>query len=162
MTKELRFMIKGIPEFILDRCDWSSLPSNFDEIISFYRKSGLIILICATKLLNIEEYSDLNTIDYYMRDLTFCGFITLKNKLKSETKIAIDNLKKFDCNLIVTSGDNVNNSLSVGFECGILENKNVFAFDRDNDDDRISIRKIYSIKNKKEEKEDENNSNSSF
>lgn len=163
MTKELRFMIKGIPEFILDRCDWSSLPSNFDEIISFYRRNGLIILICATKLLNIEEYSDLNTIDYYMSDLTFCGFVTLKNKLKAETKIAIENLKKFDCNLIVTSGDNVNNSLSVGFDCGILENKNVFAFDKDTDDDhKISIRKIYSIKNKKEEKEDENNSNSSF
>ena len=162
MTKELRFMIKGIPEFILDRCDLSSLPSNFDEIISFYRKNGLVILICATKLLNIEEYSDLNTIDYYMSDLTFCGFITLKNKLKNETKIAIENLKKFDCNLIVTSGDNVNNSLSVGFDCGILENKNVFAFDKDDNDNNISIRKIYSIKNKKEEKEDENITNSSF
>ena len=75
----------------------------------------------------------------------------------------IDNVIKFDINLIVTSGDNVNNSLSVGFDSGILENKNVFAFDKDNDDDnKISIRKIYSIKNKKEEKDDENNTNSSF
>ena len=152
MTKELRFMIKGIPEFILDKCDWNTLPDNFDEIISFYRKNGLIIIICATKLLNLEEYSDLNDIDYYMNDLTFCGFITLKNKLKDETKSAINDLKKFDCNLIITSGDNVNNSLSIAFESEIIENKNVFVLDKDEEENKITIRKIYSVK--REEKEE--------
>ena len=128
MKKELRFMIKSIPEYILDKCDLYSLPDNFEDIISLYRRNGLIILICATKLLSMEEYKDSNSIDYYMNDLTFCGFITLKNKLKDETKAAIEDLKQFDINLIISSGDNVNNSLSVGFDSGILENKNIFVF----------------------------------
>ena len=161
MKKELRFMVKGIPENILDKCDYKTLPDNFEDIISLYRKNGLIILICATKLLNVEDYKDSNTIDYYMNELTFCGFITLKNKIKSETKSAIHDLKKFDCNLIITSGDNINNSLSVGFDSGILENKNIFVFDKDDEVNRISIRKIYNVKIKEEEI-NENDLNSSF
>ena len=161
MKKELRFMVKGIPEDILDKCELITIPDNFEEIISSYRKNGLIILVCASKILNIEDYSDSNTIDYYMNDLTFCGFITLKNKIRSETKSAIQELKRFNCNLIITSGDNVNNSLSVGFDSGILENKNVFVFDKDDEVNKISIRKIYNVKMNQEEIED-NDINSSY
>ena len=158
MKKELRFMIKGIPEYILDKCDLYSLPDNFEDIISLYRRNGLIILICATKLLNVEEYNDLNSIDYYMNDLTFCGFITLKNKLKEEIKVVIEDLKQFDINFIISSGDNVNNSISVGFDSGILENKNIFVFDKDEENNKISIRKIYYVKDEKEDKEKISNS----
>ena len=158
MKKELRFMVKGIPGYILDKCDSNSLPENFDDLISLYRKNGLIVLICASKLLNVEEYNDLNTIDYYMSDLTFCGFITLKNQLKNEIKTAIQDLKDLDCNLIITSGDNINNTLGVGFDSGIIENKNIFIFDKDDEDNKISIRKIYNVKNEKEEEENINSS----
>ena len=163
MKKELRFMVKGIPEDILDRCDLNSLPDNLDDIISLNRRNGYIVLICATKMLNVEEYNELNTIDYYMNDLTFCGFITIKNKLKNEVKSAIQELKEFDCNLILTSGDIINNTLSIGFDSGIIENKNIFVFDKDDEDNKISIKKIYMIKNEKEEnnKEDLNNINTS-
>ena len=164
MKKELRFMVKGIPEDIIDKCDYNTLPENFDEIISLYRKSGLIMLICASKMLNVEEYNELNGIDFYMNDLTFCGFITLKNKIKYEIKSAIEDLKEFDCNLVITSGDNVNNSLSVGFDSGIIENKNIFVFDKEDEDNKISIRKIYSVKNNKEDKKEEdiNSSNDKY
>ena len=154
MKKELRFMIKAIPEYVLDKCDLNSLPDNIEDIISLYRKNGLILLFCATKLLNVEEYNDLNNIDYYMNDLTFCGFIALKNTIKNETRAAIEDLKQFDVNLIITSGDNVINSLSVGFDSGILENKNIFVFDKDDENNKISIRKIYNVKNEKENKEE--------
>ena len=97
-----------------------------------------------------------------MNDLSFCGFITLKNKLKNEIKSAIQDLKELDCNLIITSGDNVNNSLSVGFDSGIIENKNVFVFEKEDDENKISIRKIYMVKNEKEESDNEgDNLNSS-
>ena len=146
LTKELRFMIKGMAEDILDKCNKKSLPDNFRSTISFYRKKGYIIIICATKLINIEEYNDFNEYDYYLNNLTFCGFITLKSILKKNTKNAIRELKKFNCNLIITSGDNEYNCLSVGFDSGIIENKNVFVFDRDENNNKILIRKIYSIK----------------
>ena len=146
MTKELRFMIKGMIEDILDKCDRNSLPENFENTISFYRKKGFIIIICATKLLNVEEYNDLNGYDYYLNELTFCGFITFKSILKKDIKTSINELKKFNCNLIIASGDNEYNCLSVGFQSGIIENKNVFVFDKDDKLNRVVIRKIYSVK----------------
>ena len=146
MTKELRFMIKGMAEDILDKCDRNTLPENFENTISFYRKKGFIILICATKLLNVEDYNDLNGYEYYLNDLKFCGFITFKSILKKDIKTSVKELKKFNCNLIITSGDNEYNCLSVGFESGIIENKNVFVFDKDDKHNRVVIRKIYSVK----------------
>ena len=75
-------MTKGIPEEILDKCDVSTIPDNFENTISIFRRKGFIIIICACKLISIEDYKDSNSIDEYMNNLTFCGFITLKNKLK--------------------------------------------------------------------------------
>ncbi len=146
ITKQLRFMIKGIPEDILDKCDENSLPENFEKNILFYRKNGYIILVCATKLINIYEYNDLNGIDYYMSDLTFCGFITLKNKLKENVKNSIAEIKQLNCNLIMTSGDNEYNCLSASFDCGIIENKNVFVFDKEEKTNKVTIREIYRTK----------------
>jgi magnesium-transporting ATPase (P-type) len=154
MTKELRFMIKGMPEDILEKCDKNLFPENLENIISFYRRSGLVIVVYATKKINLDEYKDLNDLDYYMNNLTLCGFITLKSKLKEETISSIQDLKEFDCNLIMASGDNVFNCLSVGIKSGILDNKNVYAFDIDNDTSKIIIRKINSNKSHNKEKED--------
>jgi magnesium-transporting ATPase (P-type) len=154
MTKELRFMIKGMPEDILEKCDKNLFPENLENIISFYRRSGLVIVVYATKKINLDEYKDLNDLDYYMNNLTLCGFITLKNKLKEETISSIQDLKEFDCNFIITSGDNVFNCLSVGLKSGIIENKNVYSFDIDNDTSKLIIRKINSNKNHNKEKED--------
>ena len=72
VTKELRFMTKGMAEDILDNCDKNSLPENLDLTISNYRKNGFIIILCATKLINIEEYNDLNGYEFYLNNLTFC------------------------------------------------------------------------------------------
>ena len=54
MTKELRFMTKGMPEYILDKCDKNSIPENLINTFSFYRRKGLIIIVCASKLINID------------------------------------------------------------------------------------------------------------
>ena len=161
ITKELRFMTKGIPEEILDKCDKNSIPDNFDNVISIYRRKGFIIIICASKIISVEEYKDSNNIEEYMNNLTFCGFITLKNKLKKEIKNSIKDLKLFDCNLIISSGDNVFNCLPIGFDSNIIENKNIFSFDKEEKRNRIIISKIYNVK-KEEEKNEEKNANTSF
>ncbi len=151
ITKELRFMIKGMPEDILDKCDKNSIPENLDDYISFYRRNGLIIIVCASKKINIEEYNDSNSYNYYMNDLTFCGFITLKNKLKENIINSIQYFKKCDYNLIITSGDNEYNCISLGFNCDIIGNKNIFRFEKDDDLNKIKIKKLYTSKNYIEE-----------
>ena len=83
-----------------------------------------------------------------MNELTFIGFITLKNKIKKETKNIINDLKKYNCNLIMISGDNEYNSLSTGFTTDIIHNNNnIFLLDKEDINNKIIIRKIFSLKN---------------
>ena len=159
ISKELRFMTKGIPEDILNKCNKKSLPENIRKTIAFIRMSGYIVIICATKLLQLEEYNDSYSLDYYMNNLTFCGFITLKNKLKNEISNAINDLKQFNCNLIINSGDNIYNCISAGFNSTILDkNKNIFVFDKD-DMNKILIYKILDLRNIYENNNEDDNNN---
>ena len=156
ITKELKFMTKGIPEEIIEKCDKNTLPDNFNNIISFYRRRGFIIIICAYKIIDVDEYNDSNQIDYYMNDLTFCGFVTLKNKLKKEIINSIKDLRQFNCNLVISSGDNIFNCLPIGFDSSIIENKNIFSFDKEDNKNRIIISKIYNVKKDDDQFEEEN------
>ena len=165
ITNELRFMIKGMPEDILEKCDKNTFPDNLENVISYHRKNGFFIIMCASKLINIEEYKDSNDFDYYMNDLTFCGFITIKNIIKENVKKSIHELKKFNYNLIITSGDNEYNCLSLGFKCGIIENKNIYSFDIDDYVNKLILKKLYKAKiyndeDRKSKIEKNSNSNS--
>ena len=164
ITKELRFNTKGIPEEILDKCNPYTIPDNFYKIISFYRRKGFIIIICASKKINMEEYSEFDTEDKYMNNLNFYGFVTLKNKLKDEVIYALNDLRLYKCNFVISTGDNIYNTLSIGFESTILENKDIYLFDKDEIKNRIIIKKIYNSSNNsyKNEEEDESTSINEF
>ena len=129
ISKTLHFMTKGPPEQILPNCDTSFLPKDINKIIALYRKSGYINLILASKIINKYNYDKSNKEDYYMCDLIFCGIIILKNKLKKDVKQAIRQLNKLNCDLILNTGDNIYNSLTVSYESGIISKKNIYVFD---------------------------------
>ena len=160
-------MVKGTPEEIINKCHEYTLPPDLEKIISIYRKRGLILLVYATKKLNLEEYDDNDELENYMEDLTFVGFITLENKIKDYVKPSIKELKKFNDNFLIVSGDNAYNCLSTGFQSGIIENKNIFILDKE-ENNKITIRKIYSSKvfheniNKKEDKTSKISGNINF
>ena len=156
ITKELRFNTKGIPEDILDKCNPFSVPENFEKLLSFYRRRGFNVIICAGKKLSIEQYTDNDTEDKYMMNLTFYGFITLKNKLKPEVVYALNELKEFNCDFIMSTGDNIYNSLSVGFESTILEYKDIYSFEKDEIKNRIVIKKINNSSGNSNNEEENN------
>ena len=126
LTDTVNFFIKGPPEEILPFCNQSFLPKDIYRIINYYRKNGFINLILAGKELDSKEDEILMTEDQYKDDLIFYGLIILKNKLKKETKPVIQELKKLNCDLILNTGDNIYNSLAVGYESGIITEKNIF------------------------------------
>ena len=137
-------MTKGSPEKILPHCLTSSLPDDIHKTISNYRKEGYIIIICASKKLDLYSYVDINDESYYMKDLIFCGFISLRNKINKESKKAIKELSNMGCELIMSTGDNAMNSIGTGFEVGLLDsNKKIYLIDLDERRKQIYINNIY-------------------
>jgi len=155
-TNELRFMIKGTPEDIINKCEKRTIPDNLERIISFYRKNGFIVLACGSKLLNISNYEDKDEdLDFYMEDLTFCGLLTLEIPIKDYVKNSIEIIKKYNEDIFIVSGDNEYNCLSTGYKSGIVEDKNIFILDKDEkNNSRITIRKISSAYIKKDDEND--------
>ena len=129
ITDSVNFFIKGPPDEILPFCNPNFLPKDIYRIINFYRKNGFINLILAGRTLDSKEDEQVLTEDYYKNDLIFYGLIILKNKLKKDVKPVIEELKKLNCDLILNTGDNIYNSLAVGFESGIINEKNIFHID---------------------------------
>ena len=97
----------------------------------------------------MELYNDKDELDNYMENLTFLGFFTLENKIKNDIKNSIKKIKKFNNNFLIISGDNVYNCLSTGFLSDIIEDKNIFILDKD-ENNKITISKICSHKNTQE------------
>ena len=147
LTNEIRFMVKGTPEEVINKCNKFTLPNNIEQIISSYRKKGFIILICASKLLNIFEYNDVNNLEFYMDDLIFCGLLILENRTKPGIINSLKEVKKYNDNILIISGDNEYNCLSTFVNCGLIENKNVFVLDNEKNNN-ITIKKILSLNNK--------------
>ena len=130
LIKTLYFMTKGPPEEVIPNCNIEFLPKDITKIITLYRKNGYINLILAAKTISkfdksLEEKS-------YMNNLIFCGIVILKNKLKKEAKQVINQLKNLNCDLILNTGDNVYNALTISYESGITSKKNIYVFDLDN------------------------------
>ena len=159
ISKELKFMTKGIPEDILDKCEKNSIPDNFDNVISTYRRRGFILVICAYKNISLDNYKDSNTIDEYMNNLTFCGFLSLKNKLNKEIINTIKDLREFNCNLIISTGDNVFNCLPLAFDSILIENKNIYTLEKDEKKNNIIISRIFNLKKENEDEQDDKSIN---
>jgi cation-transporting ATPase 13A2 len=149
-----RLFVKGAPEKVIEMCIESSAPVNFEEVLISHTKNGYRAIACATKPLlkysqnatkntnttkNIIEESNCHPYDVLdqeiefnnnEKDLTFLGFILLKNKLNKDTVEVIQNLYKMGCNLRISTGDHPITSISVASQCDIIKNqKEVFLCD---------------------------------
>lgn len=58
----------------------------------------------------------------YESDLTFLGFIIIGNKLKTDTKNVIKQLKQSGCKIVMATGDNPLTSISVAKQCSLFDN----------------------------------------
>ena len=145
IMKSLHFMTKGPPEKILPYCNNNFLPKEINKIIASYRKNGFINIILASKIINEYNYDKSLGEDYYMSDLIFCGIIVLKNKLKKDVKQVIQRLKNLNCDLILNTGDNIYNSLTISYESGLVSSKNIFVFDLNKFNKKITVSEFNEI-----------------
>ena len=127
LDSSYRFFIKGSPEKIIPLCIQESLPQDIDGVLLNKNYEGFRIFACATKPLrdNISEHGIYR--EKYEKDLIFLGLILFKNKLKKDTKHIIGKLKDSECEIVIATGDNPFNTISVAQECEIInKEQNIF------------------------------------
>lgn len=118
---DIRYVFtKGAPEVMLDICDPTTLPANFEELLHNYTHGGYRVIACAYKTVsNKADHRNFER-EAVESDLKFSGFIIFENKLKPSTKGTLQELRTAAIRTVMCTGDNVLTAISVGKECELI------------------------------------------
>lgn len=111
---------KGAPEQILLHCDQSTIPQEFSSKLDHFSSQGYRILAFASKTL--PEECNVSSIprDELESGLTFLGFLVLANRLKPETRVVMDELKRAGLRTVMCTGDALLTAVCVARDCSMI------------------------------------------
>ncbi|PKI84272.1 hypothetical protein MVES_001852 [Malassezia vespertilionis] len=114
--------VKGAPEALVDICEKSSLPKDFDDLLSYYTQHGYRVIACAGKSIPNMTWVEAQRIprEHAESNLHFLGLVIFENKLKPDSAPAIATLRSANIGCKMVTGDNPCTAVSVARECGIL------------------------------------------
>ncbi|KAI5478249.1 P-type ATPase, cation transport [Pseudohyphozyma bogoriensis] len=115
--------VKGAPEVMIDICDKSTLPDDYEEMLSYYTKHGFRVIALAGKSMPGLTWIKAQRLkrEVVESDLRFLGLIIFENKLKAGTAPAIATFRSAHIPTRMVTGDNVRTAISVGRECGMIQ-----------------------------------------
>lgn len=105
------------------------VPSDYDELLSFYTHKGYRVIGCAAKHLNKLSWVKAQKMKRpdVESGLDFVGFIIFENKLKPTTTAVLDELLRSNIGAVMVTGDNILTAISVARECNLI-NKTAHCF----------------------------------
>ncbi|XP_021372586.1 probable cation-transporting ATPase 13A3 isoform X2 [Mizuhopecten yessoensis] len=115
---------KGSPEMIASLCRPSTVPDNFQSVLSSYTQHGYRVIALAWKPLSSKiNYVKIQRMqrEQVEKDLLFLGLLIMENKLKHESSPVISQLRDANIRTIMVTGDNILTALSVARECGMVD-----------------------------------------
>ena len=120
--------VKGAPECMSDICQAESFPHDYESLLDYYTHQGFRVIACATKHINFLDWPKIRKMkrEEAEFDLTFLGFIIFENKLKEITPDIIDELRDANIRSVMCTGDNILTAISVGRECGMIDQAHCF------------------------------------
>ncbi|KAL3228601.1 cation-transporting ATPase [Nakaseomyces bracarensis] len=120
---------KGAPEVIVDLCNPSTIPTDYDDILNHYTHNGYRVIACAGKTLPKKTwlYSQRVRREEVESNLEFLGFIVFQNKLKTATSPTLTKLRDANIRTVMCTGDNVLTAISVGKECNLISDERVYV-----------------------------------
>ncbi|KAI0051214.1 P-type ATPase [Auriscalpium vulgare] len=130
-STSMEVYVKGAPEVMVDICDKSTFPDDYDDLLSYYTKRGYRVIAIAGK--SIEGLTWLKAQRMKRREqaesgLNFLGLIIFENKLKPGTAPAIQALRSAHLACRMITGDNPLTAVSVAQECNLIsQTAHVFA-----------------------------------
>lgn len=101
----------------------STVPPDFDEILSGYTHRGYRVIACAAKYERKLSWMKVQKMSRSDAEsgLEFLGFIVFENKLKSNTATVISELKQANIRNVMCTGDNILTAVSVARECRLID-----------------------------------------
>ncbi|KAG8430963.1 hypothetical protein GDO86_019649, partial [Hymenochirus boettgeri] len=99
--------MKGAPEMVASMCKNDTVPVDFSAMLRQYTKDGYRVLGFGYKTLNsVKTFEDaqLMTRESAELDLTFSGFLVMRNVLKPETEPVIYELRKAEIRTVMVTG----------------------------------------------------------
>eukprot|EP00095_Tigriopus_kingsejongensis_P002264 snap_masked-scaffold633_size121756-processed-gene-0.12 protein:Tk02264 transcript:snap_masked-scaffold633_size121756-processed-gene-0.12-mRNA-1 annotation:"probable cation-transporting atpase 13a3-like" len=115
---------KGAPEKIETLCRPSTVPEDFHVQLRHYTLQGFRVIALAHRILPKEvNWVKAQKIkrDQVERDLTFLGFLIMKNTLKPETTPVIRELRAAEIRCVMVTGDNLLTAISVARDCKMID-----------------------------------------
>ena len=112
-----RLFLKGAPEIVKGLCIKTTLPINFDEVLSEFTEQGLRVLAIAYKDIGLKE----SIASVEETDLNFMGFVVFENPLKPESKDTLLTLRQCGITSSIITGDNLLTALSVSISLWLFD-----------------------------------------
>ncbi|OCT73393.1 hypothetical protein XELAEV_18036370mg [Xenopus laevis] len=116
--------MKGAPEMVASLCKSDTVPLDFSAMLKQYTKDGYRVLGFGYKTLDsVKTFEDaqLVTRESVEQDLSFLGFLIMKNVLKPETAPVIHELRRANIRTVMVTGDNMLTAVNVARSCHIVE-----------------------------------------
>ena len=111
--------IKGSPEMMLEIFKKSSIPANYGEVLKQYASQGFRVLAIGSKKI---DKNGLNSPRLELeKEINFEGFEVFENRLKPETKGAINDLVEAELPCVMITGDNALTGSNMACQCGISD-----------------------------------------
>ncbi|KAM4043771.1 putative cation-transporting ATPase 13A4 [Anomaloglossus baeobatrachus] len=121
---EMKFSVfmKGAPENIVQFCKKETVPDNFSCTLNHYTMQGFRVIGIAFKEFKSNEIINVKTLkrEDVENELQFLGFLIMENKLKSETRPILLELKSANIRTIMVTGDNLQTACTVGMSSGMV------------------------------------------
>lgn len=118
--------VKGSPEMISNLSNKDSIPQDYADRLQRYTKDGLRVLAFGYRVLPKLCSHELKVLkrEEIEWDFTFIGLLVMENKIKPETLPSIQKLQESNVTTTMATGDNGLTGISVGRNCGMIDNKN--------------------------------------
>ncbi|XP_041061869.1 cation-transporting ATPase 13A2 isoform X3 [Carcharodon carcharias] len=124
--------MKGAPEMVASLCIKETVPDDFSEVLRYYARDGYRVLGFAHKTLSQDitfeavHKLERNSLE---SEMTFLGFLIMRNILKPETTPVIGSLNRANFRTVMVTGDNMLTALNVARNCGMvgLKDRVIFA-----------------------------------
>lgn len=146
--KNYKLFIKGSPEIIKDLCDNNSIPENYDLILNNNIKDGNQVISLAYISIKNQSFKNINNnidLNQFKSNMTFLGFIIIKNKIKENASNTINKLKKKKYKIILSTYKDTLTAINISKNINIITQEDIlFTIKLDNDNIKFKHVENYS------------------